>query len=76
MLITNCFSTLTSYENQTKKAINNKFIQEAMTAFFREQLQVYFLENKQEADRIADQILVNKRSREAAEKTRLNVGKA
>lgn len=76
VLITNCFSTLTSYENQTKKAINNKFIQEAMTAFFREQLQVYFLENKQEADRIADQILVNKRSREAAEKTRLNVGKA
>ena len=70
VLVTNCFSTQTSYENQTKKAITNKFIQEAMTEFFRSRLQVYFIENKQEADRIAEQVLVNKRSRETAEKTR------
>ena len=75
VLVTNCFSTQTSYENQTKKAITNKFVQEAMTAFFRERLQVYFIENKQEADRIADQVLLNKRSRETAEKTRLNIKK-
>ena len=75
VLVTNCFSTLTSYENQTKKAINNKFIQDAMTEFFRSRLQVYFIENKQEADRIADQVLLNKRSRETAEKTRLNIKK-
>ena len=75
ILVTNCFSTLTSYENQTKKAITNKFIQDAMAEFFRSRLQVYFIENKQEADRIADQVLLNKRSRETAEKTRLNIKK-
>ena len=75
ILVTSCFSTQTSYENQTKKAINNRFVQEAMNEFFREQLQVYFIENKQEADRIADQVLVNKRSRETAEKARLNIKK-
>ena len=75
ILITNCFSTQTSYENQTKKAITNKFIQEAMTDFFRSQLEVYFIERKAEADRIADQVLVNKRSREQAEKARLNIKK-
>ena len=71
VLVTNCFSTQTSYANQTKKAITNKFIQEAMTKFLREQLQVYFIENKAEADRIIDQVLVNKRARETAEKTRI-----
>jgi DNA gyrase subunit B len=75
ILITNCFSSQPSYENQTKKAITNKFIQEAMTDFFRSQLEVYFIEHKAEADRIADQILINKRSRETAEKTRLNLKK-
>jgi len=75
VLVTNCFSTQTSYENQTKKAINNKFVQEAMTEFFRSRLQVYFIENKAEADRIADQVLVNKRSRETAEKARLSIKK-
>ena len=75
ILVTNCFSTRTSYENQTKKAITNRFVQEAMTDFFRSRLQVYFIENKQEADRIADQVLVNKRSRESAEKQRLNIKK-
>ena len=76
ILVTNCFSTRTSYENQTKKAINNRFIQIAMTEFFKQQLEVYFIENKPEADRIADQILINKRSRENAEKARLNTRKA
>jgi len=75
VLITNCFSTQTSYENQTKKAINNKFIQEAMTEFFRNQLEVYFIEHKAEADKIAEQVLINKRSREQAEKARLNIKK-
>ena len=75
ILVTNCFSTQTSYENQTKKAITNKFIQEAMTEFFRTQLEIYFIENKTEADRIAEQILINKRSRETAEKARLNIKK-
>ena len=75
VLVTNCFSTQTSYENQTKKSINNKFIQEAMTEFFRSRLQVYFIENKGEADKIADQVLVNKRSRETAERARITVKK-
>ena len=75
VLVTNCFSTQTSYENQTKKSINNKFIQEAMAEFFRSRLQVYFIENKVEADKIADQVLVNKRSRETAERARISVKK-
>lgn len=75
VLVTNCFSTQTSYENQTKKAITNRFIQEAMTDFFKEKLEVYFIENKPEADKIAEQVLVNKRSREAAEKTRQGMKK-
>ena len=70
VLVTNCFSTQTSYENQTKKAINNRFIQTAMTEFFKEQLEVYFIENQADANRIADQVLINKRSREAAERAR------
>ncbi|MDR1132368.1 MAG: DNA topoisomerase [Oscillospiraceae bacterium] len=75
VLVTSCFSTQTSYENQTKKAINNRFIQDAMADFFREQLEVYFIEHKAEADRIAEQVLINKRSREQAEKARLNIRK-
>ena len=71
VLVTNCFSTRTSYENQTKKSITNRFIQTAMTEFFKEQLEVYFLENKTDADRIADQVLINKRSRETAERARI-----
>ena len=75
VIVTNCFSTQTSYENQTKKSINNKFIQEAMAEFFRQRLQVYFIENKAEADKIAEQILINKRSRESAEHARIAVKK-
>lgn len=75
VLVTNCFSTQTSYENQTKKSITNRFIQEAMTDFFKERLEVYFIENKPEADRIAEQVLVNMRSREAAEKARQGMKK-
>ncbi len=74
-LVISSFSTLTSYENQTKKSITNRFIQEAMTDFFRHQLEVYFIENKAEADKIVDQVLINKRSRERSEKERINIKK-
>ena len=70
IFVVSSFSTQTSYENQTKKAITNKFIQDAMTDFFRKQLEVYFIENKMDADKIADQVLINMRSRIKAEKTR------
>ena len=75
IFVSNNFSTQTSYENQTKKAINNKFVQDAMTEFLRSQLEVYFIENPFDADKIAGQVLVNKRSRETAEKARLNIKK-
>ena len=75
VLVTNCFSTQTSYENQTKKAINNRFIQQAMTAFFKERLSTYLIENKDAANKIMEQVLINKRSRENAERTRLNIKK-
>ena len=75
ILVSSSFSTQTSYENQTKKAITNKFIYDAMTDFLKHQLEIWFLENPMEANKIAEQVLVNKRSRENAEKTRLNLKK-
>ncbi|MGI6267451.1 MAG: DNA gyrase/topoisomerase IV subunit B [Candidatus Metalachnospira sp.] len=75
IIIVNSFSTITSYENQTKKSITNKFIQDAMTDYFKQQLEIYFIENKIDADKIANQVLVNKRSRETAENTRVNIRK-
>jgi len=75
VLVISSFSTMTSYENQTKKAITNKFIYEAMVDFLRHQLEIYFIENKAEAEKIADQVLVNKRSRERSERERINLKK-
>ena len=75
VLVSSNFSTQTSYENQTKKAITNKFVQEAMTEFLRSRLEIYFIENPADAERIAGQVLVNKRSRETAERTRLGIKK-
>ncbi|MBQ9721067.1 MAG: DNA topoisomerase [Oscillospiraceae bacterium] len=75
VLVSNNFSTLTSYENQTKKAITNKFVQEAMTEFLKSRLEVYFIENRTDAEKIAGQVLVNKRSRENAEKARIGMKK-
>jgi DNA gyrase subunit B len=75
VLVSNNFSTQTSYENQTKKAITNKFIQEAMTEFLRSNLEIYFIENPFDAEKIGEQVLINKRSRESAEKQRLNIKK-
>ena len=70
IFVVSSFSTQTSYENQTKKAITNNFIQEAMTDFFRKQLEVYFIENKMDADKISNQVLINMRARIKAENTR------
>lgn len=75
VLISSSFSTQTSYENQTKKSITNKFIYEAMTDFLKHQLEIYFIENPDDAARVMEQVLINKRSRENAEKTRLNLKK-
>ena len=75
ILVTNCFSTQTSYANQTKKAITNRFVQEAMTDFFKEKLEIWCIEHKAEADKMAEQVLINKRSREQAERQRLNIKK-
>ncbi|HNX64331.1 MAG TPA: toprim domain-containing protein [Oscillospiraceae bacterium] len=75
ILVSSSFSTQTSYENQTKKAITNKYIYEAMTEFLKHQIEIYFIENPDEAAKICEQILINKRSRENAEKTRLNLKK-
>ena len=75
VLVTNSFSTQTSYENQTKKSITNTFIAEAMTQFLRHNLEIYFAEKPQEADRIMSTVLANKRAREKSESTRIEVKK-
>lgn len=74
-IVVSSFSTVTSYENQTKKSITNKGIQEAVTEMLKKNLEVYFIENPSDAEKICNQILINKRSREDAEKTRLNLKK-
>ncbi len=75
ILVVSSFSTQTSYKNQTKKSITNKFIQEAMTDFLRKQLEIYFIENKLDAEKICDQVLINMRSRVKAESTRQTIKK-
>lgn len=75
VFVSNSFSTQTSYENQTKKSITNTFISDALTSFLRHNLEVYFAEKPADADKIAAQVLVNKRSREKAEVTRLDIKK-
>ena len=75
IFVSSCFSTLTSYENQTKKAITNKFITQATTEFLKRSLEVYFIENPEEAAKVARQVLVNKQSREQADKTRQGLKK-
>lgn len=75
VLVSNNFSTQTSYENQTKKSITNRFVQTAMTDFLKEQLQIYFTESPNDILQIATQILINKRSREKAEETRQGIKK-
>ncbi len=75
IIVISSFSSVTSYENQTKKAITNKGIQDAMTEFLRKQLEIYFIENPLEAEKIGAQVLINKRSREDAEKTRVRIKK-
>ena len=75
LLVSNSFSTATSYANQTKKAITNEFIYEAMADFLKTNLEIYFIENPTAAEIFANQVLVNKRSRENAESTRLTIKK-
>lgn len=75
VMISSSFSTQTSYENQTKKAITNKFIYDAAVEFLKHQLEVYFIENPEDAAKICDRVLINKRSRESAEKTRIDTKK-
>ena len=74
-IVISSFSTVTSYENQTTKSITNKFIYEAMSEFLRHSLEIFFIENKQYAEKIAEQVLINKRSRERSERERLNIKK-
>ena len=73
VMVVSSLSNIASFENQTKKSVNNKFIQEYMTDFFKHNLEIYFIENKAEADKIVEQVLINKRSRERSEKERLNI---
>ncbi len=75
VFVSNCFSTQASYENQTKKSVTNKFIQECMTEFLRENLKIYLIENKLDAGKIANQVLINKRAREKSERERINIKK-
>lgn len=75
VIVISSHSSEASYEHQTKKAINNEFIAQSMTDFLKKQLDIYFIEHPAEGDRIASQVLVNKRSRENAEKTRIDIRK-
>lgn len=75
VIIVNSMSTVVSYENQTKKAITNKFIQDYVNAFLKKQLEIYFKENAQAAEAIYKQVSLNRKGREAAETAKINVTK-
>ena len=75
VLVTNTFSTQTSYENQTKKAINNRFVQSFLTDLIKQNLEIWMIEHRPEAEKVLDQILINKRSRETSESQRIQVKK-
>ena len=74
-VIVNSASTQTSYENQTKKAITNAFIQKALTEYIKTNLEIYLTENGSSANTIVNQVLINKRARESAEKTKIDIKK-
>ncbi len=74
-IIVNSASTQTSYENQTKKAITNAFIQKALTDFLKTNLEIYLTENQSSANTIIGQVLVNMRAREKADEIKVNVKK-
>lgn len=74
-IIVNSASTQTSYENQTKKAITNAFIQKALTDFIKTNLEIYLTENQTSANTIMNQVLINMRARETADRTKNDVKK-
>ena len=63
ILLTSSFSTVTSYENQTKRSINNRFIQRFMTNLIRSKLDIWFIEYRDQALRAAAEVLLKRRSR-------------
>ena len=75
IIVISSFSTRTSYENQTKKAINNKFIEQFLNDDLKTALEVWAIENSEMAERVVDQVLANKRSREQAERQRKTIRK-
>ncbi len=75
IFVSNCFSNIVSYENQTKKAIRNSFAEKEEQRVLEEYLDKYFAENKAEADAVTAQILVNKRAREQAESAKVSIKK-
>lgn len=75
IIISNTFSTISLFTDQTKKCIDSTFMQDYMTTYLKEQLNIYFTENKIEADKIANQILINKRANEKANETKLSIKK-
>ena len=75
VIVTNCFSNIISYENQTKKSVSDKFVRDEMTAFLKKNLEIYLTENPADAERFVSQVLINKRSREQAESSRIIIKK-
>ena len=75
IVITSTYSTISLFTDQTKKKIGSDFMKQSVTKWLREQLEIYFIENPKEAELVFKQVLVNKRSREKAEATRLDIKK-
>lgn len=75
IFISSTFSTNNLYTGQSKKKIKSKFLQDYMTEFLKTQLTVICKENKTQMIKVANQLLLNKRSRETSENTRLEIRK-
>lgn len=63
------------YANQTKFASYVKYYEKTMKDVLSSFFEPYIIENKEDMDTIVSQVLANKRSREKAEKTRVDVRK-
>lgn len=68
-------STRTSYANQTKLSIDNEFIKNFISKDIEDKLYLYLNENKFDSERIINQLLINMRANNNAEKTKANLRK-
>lgn len=70
---TNCPGSMTLFKNQTKTAILNPFIGNSYMKFVAASITRWAAENKQTADKVVEEVMLNKKAREAADAVKKKV---